>query len=608
MKRITASILVIASGLILTTSCDKKLEGGMGELSLEVLMSNETRAAMSESETLASAKVKIYKADFSGLVREYVKSEMPASLYLPADSYRVDVEAGELSKENPAKASWDQASWKGSSNVNITASTTSSVSVTAKICNAISRINFDPSIAAAFENDYVCTVGLSKDNPSEQLGYTSSKNGAEGYFIADGFEPSLWWTFTGTLKKNGESFTRSGEIPAVEGGKRYTLGFKYTDTEGLLNFSVLVDDSVNTKYDNITFIATTTGLAEMSRYDIWAGHFDVSADVDEAEYDAARTYIEYRAANTGSWIRVPADRESEGSFRKSITGLTPDTEYEYRLIVTSSESGEEEIIDATSTVRTEKAYMIPNPSFETTSNTESSKYKSLYDPSSSDASLQTKWWDSGNSGSTLVGSSAVICYPDTQNKMDGNQSMCLQSRYVVIKFAAGNLFSGHFGELQGTTGGTVYFGRPFTGRPTGIRFWAKYAGGKVNRTGDAPSSLIKNGDYDRAEIKVILGTWDYKKYGGDADSPVLVNTTDKSTFVDYPNDPATIGYAQKILMSDASNSNNVWQQITLPIDYKTTTKYPTHIIVSCAASMFGDYFTGYDDSHLWVDGFELLYE
>lgn len=310
MKRITASILVIASGLILTTSCDKKLEGGMGELSLEVLMSNETRAAMSESETLASAKVKIYKADFSGLVREYVKSEMPASLYLPADSYRVDVEAGELSKENPAKASWDQASWKGSSNVNITASTTSSVSVTAKICNAISRINFDPSIAAAFENDYVCTVGLSKDNPSEQLGYTSSKNGAEGYFIADGFEPSLWWTFTGTLKKNGESFTRSGEIPAVEGGKRYTLGFKYTDTEGLLNFSVLVDDSVNTKYDNITFIATTTGLAEMSRYDIWAGHFDVSADVDEAEYDAARTYIEYRAANTGSWIRVPADRES----------------------------------------------------------------------------------------------------------------------------------------------------------------------------------------------------------------------------------------------------------------------------------------------------------
>ena len=34
---------------------------------------------------------------------------------------------------------------------------------------------------------------------------------------------------------------------------------------------------------------------------------------------------------------------------------------------------------------------------------------------------------------------------------------------------------------------------------------------------------------------------------------------------------------------------------------------PTHIIISCAASQFGDYFTGCSSSKLWLDAFELIY-
>ncbi|MGN1215694.1 MAG: PCMD domain-containing protein, partial [Candidatus Cryptobacteroides sp.] len=389
---------------------------------------------------------------------------------------------------------------------------------------------------------------------------------------------------------------------------KYTLGFKYTETDGILDFKILVDDSVNTQYDDIIFIASTTGLAEVSKYDIWAGHVDVSADVDESEYDPEQVYIEYRAAQGGSWVRIPAERESEGTFSKAITGLAPDTEYELRLVLTSTSTGDEEIIPATSTVTTDKAPSIPNAGMETTSNDESSKYKSLYDPSSPDKTLQTKWWDSGNAGSTLVGSSSVICYPDQSDKKEGTQSMCLQSRYVVVKFAAGNLFTGRFGDLIGTSGGTVYFGRPFTGRPTALRVWAKYSGGQVNRVGNTTSDMINKGDYDRGNIRIALGTWDYKKYGGDADSPVLVNTTDVSTFVDFTTDASTIAYGEKIFQSDEANSTNVWQQITIPLDYKTTTRFPTHIIISCAASMYGDYFTGCDESKMWVDGFELLYE
>ena len=129
-------------------------------------------------------------------------------------------------------------------------------------------------------------------------------------------------------------------------------------------------------------------------------------------------------------------------------------------------------------------------------------------------------------------------------------------------------------------------------------------------------SLTKD-DYDRANIKIALGTWDYKKYGGTKDSPVLVNTTNAATFVDYTTDPSTVAYSNLIVYNDGYMLNNGekvesttsdWFQITMPLDYHTETVYPTHIIVSCASSQFGDYFTGCDSSKLWIDGVELLYE
>ena len=179
---------------------------------------------------------------------------------------------------------------------------------------------------------------------------------------------------------------------------------------------------------------------------------------------------------------------------------------------------------------------------------------------------------------------------------------------MIVKFAAGNLFAGRFGETIGTSGGTVYFGRPFTARPTALRLWCKYSGGTINRYQDNAPAEVAKGDYDKASLRIALGTWDYKTYGGDANSPILVNTTDESTFVDFTTDASTIAFGEKIIVSDETNSTNVWQQITIPLEYRNLNKYPTHIMISFAASMYGDYFTGCDSSKLWVDAVELLYE
>ena len=85
----------------------------MGVLSMDMSLTDQTKA-MSQDELLNTAQVKIYKADFSGLVRSYAYGNMPSPFYLAADAYRVDVVAGEAAKETPAAASFENKSYKGS--------------------------------------------------------------------------------------------------------------------------------------------------------------------------------------------------------------------------------------------------------------------------------------------------------------------------------------------------------------------------------------------------------------------------------------------------------------------------------------------------------------
>ena len=606
MKKAFAIITIAAAALV---SCQKQQIAPEGEGCLSLSVSTgETKAAMTSDELLANADIRIYKDDFSGMVRHYRYSEIPQKIYLPAGGYRIDVLAGEAAKETPSYASWEQKSYKGSKSATITAGGSESITVVAAMNSIVSNISFDESVDTYFQAGYTCTVSLSTAEGAS-LSYTKAESGTDGYFIASGFEPSLDWTFSGTLA-SGEAFSKSGSIAAVEGGKRYRLALKYVEKNGLLDVDILVDDALNEVYDDIIFVPVSTGLASTGKYEIWGSRFTAYADVDENEYDQSKVYFEYRVAGSDAeWTRSEAAaRVSEGSYSAQITGLTGATEYEYRLVVTKAADGSEEIVDGTMTVTTEATPQVPNGSFETVSHDESGNYYSFYDPASSDPALQSKWWCSGNQGSTTVGSSYQITYPDASDKMDGAQSVCLESRYVIVKFAAGNLFCGHFGATIGTSGGTVFFGRPFTARPSAMRFWAKYSSGPVNRRASNAPDEIQKGDYDRASLRIAIGTWDYKKYGGDANSPILVNTTDESTFVDYTTDASTIAFGEKILQGDAENSTNVWQQITIPLDYKTTTAYPTHIMIAFAASMYGDYFTGCDSSKLWIDKVELLYE
>lgn len=611
-------ISILASGLVLgAVSCVKQEMAesqGEGVLCVDMSVVGQTKA-LSEDQLYNTAEVNIYKADYSGLVRSYVYSEIPSPLYLAADKYRVDVIAGEAVAANPAIASWDSRSYKGSQAFEIIADQVTTVQVVANVNNAVTKVSFDPTVAENFTDGYTMTMTLS-DDAGSRLVYDSEKSGAEGYYIVDGlFEPSLTWTFTGTLAKDGSSFTKTGVIENVQAGKLYNMNLKYTIKDGELDFSLSVDRTTEIVDDTIIFEPVSTGLAPSSIYEIWATRATLHADVDVAEGAGKKVQFGYSSDGGATWSYIDAVNDSEGTWKADVTGLAPSTEYTYAFVLDGVHVGD------TMSFTTEAAPNLPNASFEYVSKVSGQSYYKFYDPDCGVEEGSFMFWGSGNGeGSEGVSGSAdmgiTITAIDTADKIHGNQSVVAQTSSMVGMLAAGNLFTGQFAGLVGTSGGKVNFGRPWTSRPSAMRIWCKYSTGKFNIVNNNNLGVTKD-DYDRAQIKVAIGTWDYKKYGGTKDSPVHINTTDESTFVDYYTDPNTIANGDVVIYNDGYMINNGekvtaattgWIEYVIPLDYRKFNAYPTHIVVSCAASQYGDYFTGYDKTKLWIDAVELIYE
>lgn len=611
-------ITIVALGLAFAAvSCTKQEvaeNNGMGMLSVDMDFAHHTRA-LSQDQLYNTAQVNIYKADFSGLVRSYAYSEIPSPLYLASGKYRVDVIAGEAVSATPVIASWESKSYKGSKAFDIVANQVTSVQVVANVNNAVSRVAFDQTIADNFNAGYTLTMTLS-DEAASQLVYNASKSGAEGYFIvSDLFEPSLTWTFTGTLKKDGSKFTKTGVIENVQPGKLYGMNLRYTIKDGELVFSLSVDRTTEIVDDTIIFEPVSTGLAPSSVYEVWATRATLHADVDASESEGQKVEFAYSTDAGATWTHVDGVNDSEGTWKADLSGLTPSTTYTYALMIGGVQVGE------TLTFKTEAAPNLPNASFEYVSKVTGKDYYKFYDPSCGIEEGMTMFWGSGNGeGADGINGSAnmgiVITDIDTSDKIHGKQSVVAQTSSMVGMLAAGNLFTGQFQGLVGTEGGKVNFGRPWTSRPTAMRIWCKYTTGKFNIINDNSLGVTES-DYDRAQVKVAIGTWDYKKYGGSKESPVHVNTTDPSTFVDFYTDPNTIANGDVIIYNDGYSINKGtkvnaattgWIEYIIPLEYRNLNAYPTHIVVSCAASQYGDYFTGYDKTKLWIDAVELIYE
>ncbi|MBQ7516846.1 MAG: PCMD domain-containing protein [Bacteroidales bacterium] len=326
--------------------------------------------------------------------------------------------------------------------------------------------------------------------------------------------------------------------------------------------------------------------------------------VDASGLAGQRNGVRYRLVGEKKWKEADSLVVEGGSFQAMMDTLQPLTTYEY-LAYTGEEETEPE------TFTTEDEVEVPNGSFEYV--TPAGSFYEWYNTAAPLLPEQSAWWGSGN-GSKVMGvpGSAdmgyVITEPDESSKVSGDRSAKLISKWAVVKFAAGNLFSGYFAGLVGTAGGKVNFGRPFTHRPDSLKCWVKYHSGPVNHIGESCPFPTEMGQNDEAQLFIALGNWDYKKYGGSPECPVQVNTTDMTTKFN-PNGEAVIAYGEYTLdhSTVSASGEEVWVEIAVPFVYKDNFTVPTHIVISYASSRLGDYFTGSDQSILWVDDVKLVY-
>lgn len=395
-------------------------------------------------------------------------------------------------------------------------------------------------------------------------------------------------------------------------------------TEYSLSLSQMTDFT-----DGLSLEVTSFGLTEV--WNLYIEQTDASVEISKLNPWTTEAYVTsigvagmengfmYREKGQQDWIEVnDADITADGgSFTAHIKGLKPETAYELYAVCGSDKTAVKEFVTAPDTA-------IPNGSFEYASKVAGESYYKFYDPDCGVPDGSFMFWGSGNGeGSEGVNGSAnmgiVITYIDPLDKVDGKQSVRAQTSQMAGILAAGNLFTGQFAGLVGTSGGKVNFGRPWTERPKAIRLYCKYSTGKmdiVSKNTPPGVTLIKGETYDRADIKVALGYWDYKKYGGTKNSPVHVDTTNPSTFVDFNTDKSTIGNGNLTLYHDGYSLNggqmttaatDQWVEYTIPINYRDIETLPTHIIISCAASQYGDYFSGCSSSKLWLDKVEAVY-
>ena len=348
------------------------------------------------------------------------------------------------------------------------------------------------------------------------------------------------------------------------------------------------------------------------RWDLYVKKTDVVVDIVQADAWGKVMWLygeglsgtdlgfKYRQKGSQEWLVAQDVKVNGGSFSACVKGLEVLTEYEIMAY-----SGDD--TSAVQSVTTESITPLENGGFE-----DWATIKKIVCPYLSEESA---FWGTGNPGAAMVSTTVTDKSDDVRPGTDGEYSAKLESKFAnmagIGKFAAGNLFIGKYISTVGTNG-IVGFGHKFTSRPVALRFWIKYNCGAVDRIGTLPNgSDLQIGDNDTGSIFIALGDWTKEEYGLDADgkikgtddSPVIVDTRDKATFFNSKSE-AVIAYGEYVI----NQSIDEWQQVTIPLDYVTTSKVPTHIVMVASSSRLGDYFTGSTQSVMWLDDMELLYE
>lgn len=287
--------------------------------------------------------------------------------------------------------------------------------------------------------------------------------------------------------------------------------------------------------------------------------------------------FEYRITGSEAWTKLPESQVTHngGAFTGCIMHLSPETSYEVRAY---SNDNYGSILSFT----TGKELQVPNSDFENWW-----LDKRVWCPWAEDGE---PYWGTGNQGAATVGQSNTVPTDDTPTGT--GRAAKLETKWIVVKLAAGNIFTGTYIRTDGTNG-VLSFGRPFTERPVRVQGMYKYTGAIIDRACNEFKNLI--GQPDTCSVWAALI---------DSDEPYEIRTNPNNRRLFNPDGPEVIAYGQ-LLNAETITS---YVPFDFELKYKSTSRVPKYLIICASASKYGDYFTGGAGATMYIDDIKLVYD
>ncbi|WP_294078783.1 DUF4493 domain-containing protein [Proteiniphilum sp. UBA5384] len=593
MKRIY-KLLALLTAVCLFSCQNEDIANDKGYLRLIVDTNVSVNVTRGVGEEYNPKQIAISIVDASGKVVESTDDWTTLAgkqLEMTPGTYTINASSNGF---DGAESGFDIPYYAGTTQVTVEKDKEVTASVTCTLANVKVTVHFDQTFIAAFKSATATVASELPDIASQA--FVMGETARSAYFPVGDLTSTI-----AVVNKSDQPFSQTDKITGVKARDHYILHYKVAET-GEGGVTVNVDDTETTYTFEFVISSQLETKLQTNVANAWSNFAYLEGKVVSAagELDPDNMVFAYKADNASEWSTIAASKEGENNFKATLKGLLPNTDYSYRLKY--SKDGEEyEGNPVSFTTETEIALVNGNLDDWYQSG------KTWY--AASEAYFTANggsFWDSSNPGTT-TGAGALINKNPTQGNSSvvhtaGGKSASLQSQYAsfigIGKFAAASLYTGNFVKLVGTNGAKINFGQPFAARPTQLHGWFRYATEAMDYVGsNTPASLgIEKGKTpDVCAIYIALTTNSYE-----------VDNTNVATFIDFENDAGIIAYGE-LPASDAVPTGDAWKEFTIDLKYRDLETKPTHIIVVCSASKYGDYFTGSTKSLMYVDDLALVY-
>ena len=589
------SILCI-SALFVSCSQELDIDSNQGYLSLSIsslestIDPNGTRAAAPSDYNAKTLHVEIRNSN--GVV---VKSTdnfgndevFQGNILLDAGTYTIEAHSA---KWDGNGSGFDTPFYHGSTIVQVMPKSLVKAAITCTLANVKLTVNYDDNFSENFKSA-VTSITSAVSNVAP-LNFVMNQTTKSGYIPVGDFDVLLE-----TTNKAGISNSLSRSFTDVKARDHYIFNFKIAQSGNLgdgtgAGVKVEVDESTNT-YKYTFEVPTKSAITLLTRAaNAWSNFAMLSGSITAKTdaFNASGMTIQWKRNGDADWKEIAnSELTVDGNDNVSATlkGLAPQTTYEYRLRYVN---GDNEVLAEPVTFTTETQIPLYNGGFENW----------WMDGKVAYANEQgVSYWDTSNKGAASFGGSNTS--QETSIVHGGSSAAKLESKYIVIKFAAASLYTGSFGALIGTSGAWLNWGVEHVSRPTALKGYMQYAPANIASSGNqgysssAPADAPGRGEPDVCGMYCAL-----------LSESLVVDNTDMSTFPDWETDPRVIAYGS-LPKAQNVHSNGQWKEVNIPLVYRNLTKKPTHLLVVFSASKYGDYFHGGKGSVLYVDDFSLEY-